>query len=242
MFQSKRFPLKSLAIFSKSLSSLTDDEKKNIQIIEYQNFSLKDFDKLYNLLLKTDKYSFYCGLIGLRRITSELENFEFFNSPEVICLLIRIASNESDQYAQYESLWILSNLASGEGKLIETMTLNGVLIVVIKTLDHENEEVKMQALWCLSNIISDNQKYRDCLINVGIIDKLLLIINNCSKDCKEIVIWTIANIFRVKPWLEWELFLKVFGDLLSIIKDEKEISENLTNALSLLYVYSSKII
>ena len=242
LFQSKRFPSLSLSSFEKSKQNLSSEQIQTLKTYESQHYTIKDFPALYSLL-KLDRFSIYCGLIGFRKLTLEIDNFSFFSSleaSEFIAPLIKLASNQNDLYAQFESLWILSNLASGEGIIIDQLTENGIVLVLVQIIDHENEEIKMQGLWGLANIISEKPELRDCLLNVGIIDKLLKILRVCSRNCKEIVIWLISNIYKSKPWVEWEMFLKIFDELVQIVKEEKGKSEILENSLSLIYIYSSK--
>jgi len=241
LFQSKRFPSLSLSSFENSKQNLTSEQIQTLKTYESQKYTIKDFPSLYSLL-KLDRFSIYCGLIGFRKLTSDIDNFSFFSSleaSEFIAPLIKLAANQKDLYAQFESLWILSNLASGEGTIIDQLTENGIVLVLVQIIDHENEEIKMQGLWGLANIISEKPELRDCLLNVGIIDKLLKILKFCGRNCKGVVIWLLSNIYKSKPWVEWELFLKTFDELVQIVKEEKGKSEILENSISLIYIYSS---
>ena len=211
---------------------------------ETQKYSIDDFDRLYSLLLQPHKLSIYCGLIGFRKLTLDIENSELysnFENDDFISYIIQMASNPKDQYMQYESLWIISNLALGEESLINKLAQKGSLLVLIQILNHDNEQIKMQGLWGIANIISEKQEFRDSLINAGIIDKLLNILKSCSKTCKEITIWTLSNIYKMKPWVEWELFMSIFDVLIQVMKEEQNECENLGNAMTLFYLYSSEI-
>lgn len=206
---------------------------------------LGDYEHLLGLLLKKEKVSEYCGLIGIRKLVSEVEDYDFFPEMDIsplVSLLLGKASDPSDEYAQFESLWVLSNLAGGEEELVDFLTGKGVLLAFTQAMESKNEHVQSQAIWGIANIVSEKRNLRESLVNIGIIDKLAAIWRRCGKECKEVVIWAIANIFKMRPFLEWEAFRKIFEDLLRVVKEEGDSeSENLVNAMSVFYIYSSLV-
>lgn len=224
---------------------MTAEEIETLQIYEGQTFIIQDLENLYTLLLKPDQLSIYCGLIGIRKITMLYEDFDFsqnFNMKSFIGFLIKKVSNSFDYYEQYECLWILSNLACGNEKIIIMLEENGVLFVFVNALSSENEKIIGQGLWGLANIIIEKPQFRDSLINIGIMDKLRILMTKCDAVCREILLWTISNIFKTKPYLEFELFEKVFEELCFVLKEGKMNSEDLENVLSIFYLYSSNLI
>ena len=244
LFQSKRFPPLGLSKFPSSSALLTANELSNLQIFEGRQYQLSDFETLFSLLSKSEPYSRYCGLIGLRKLFIENdENDDFFENSksfsDFLRIILNLASYQNDLYAQYESLWILSNLTVYKGDLIGFLVDQGVLLILNQNIDHENEKIRELSIWGLANIIAEQQTYRDCLINAGIVGRLVKVLRKCGKECKEIVIWAISNIFKMKPLLEWELFLQIYDEFLIVIKEETTPSENMISALSLVYIYTS---
>ena len=244
LFQSRRFPPLGLSKFPSSEALLTPDELSNLQIAEGQKYYLSDFETLFSLISKSEAYSRYCGLIGLRKLFVEndenddlFENSKFFS--DFFKTILNLASNQNDLYAQYESLWILTNLTVCGGDLIGFLVDQGVLLILNQNIDNENEKIRELSIWGLANIIAEQQTYRDCLLNAGIVGKLVKVLRKCGEKCKEIVVWAISNIFKMKPLLEWELFIQIYDELLVIIKEETTPNENLISALSLLYLYTS---
>ena len=130
-------------------------------------------------------FSLYCGLIGFRKFFSKIDDYEFFPDLDLsglLTILINLASNPNNLYAQYESMWILSNLATGDERIVDNLAEKGALLLFTMNCDSENEEIQRLGFWALANIICEKQNFRDSLINIGIIDKFKKILKNCGKE------------------------------------------------------------
>ena len=245
LFQSKRFFSLTLSKFPASSLRLSANQRYKLQIIELEDrkYEFSDFETLFSLLSESEAYSRSCGLIGLRKLFRENnKNDNFFedykNLSNFLRIILKMAKNQDDLYAQFESFWILSNLPLFKGDFMGFLVDQGVLLILLENIDHKNVEIREFSIWGLANILHKHQIYRKRLLKLGIVGKLVNFLKKSGEECKEIAFWTIFNIFITKPTLEWQLFIQIYDELLVIIKEETTSNENLISALSLLVHYT----
>jgi len=73
---------------------------------------------------------------------------------------------------QFESLWVLTNIASGTQAQTKSIIESGSIPSLIKLINSKDDEIKEQAIWTLSNIAGDNYEHRDFLVHNGIVPAL----------------------------------------------------------------------
>lgn len=73
---------------------------------------------------------------------------------------------------QFESLWVLTNIASGTRAQTQSVIDSGSIPSLIRLIDSKDDEIKEQAIWTLSNIAGDNYEHRDVLVEHGLIPAL----------------------------------------------------------------------
>ncbi|KAJ6235500.1 importin subunit alpha-4 [Anaeramoeba flamelloides] len=108
----------------------------------------------------------------------------------------------NDQFLQFESAWILSNICSGEHEECEYVVDLGVIPIFNKLLKSEDPNILEQSCWALSNISGDCIEYRDLILEQkGVIDNLINIIKSPSSnlDIIQNTNWCLSNLCRGKP-------------------------------------------
>ncbi|KAJ3448605.1 importin alpha [Anaeramoeba flamelloides] len=108
----------------------------------------------------------------------------------------------SDQFLQFESAWILSNICSGEHEECEFVVDLGIIPIFNELLKLEDPDIIEQSCWALSNISGDCIEYRDLILKQkGFIDNLINIIKSPSSnlDIIQNANWCLSNLCRGKP-------------------------------------------
>ncbi len=170
---------------------------------------LSKFQEIINAFHSQDIKQKYGGLVGIRKLLSLpsspiQELIDIGIIPELIALL-----DNSPAEFQYESLWCLTNIASGTSDQANSIVVKGGIPKIIKLMDSSIEELKNQATWIIGNLASDSPKIRDSLIREKVFDKLLTILASTNqpqliKQCN----WAMSSFFRVKPIPPYELVKK----------------------------------
>lgn len=73
----------------------------------------------------------------------------------------------------FESLWILTNVASGNTAQTQTVIDANAIELAIKLIDSSDTNIREQAIWLLGNIAGDSPKTRDLVLDSGILQPLL---------------------------------------------------------------------
>mgnify|MGYP003386439852 CR=1 FL=1 len=133
------------------------------------------------------------------RVLSSCEDNPFIQDIvdcNVIERFITFLKYDSFTKLQYESVWILSNIASRETQYVDMLVNAGILPRLLHLLDSKEDEVVGQTVWCVSNIVGDGVKSRDICIENSIYAKILVIIQNTKdKLTLQNCAWCLRNFF-----------------------------------------------
>ncbi|KAG0007819.1 Importin alpha subunit (Karyopherin alpha subunit) (Serine-rich RNA polymerase I suppressor protein) [Entomortierella chlamydospora] len=107
---------------------------------------------------------------------------------------------------QYETAWVVTNIAAGTTAQTERLVEAGILAPLIHNLRVSRcVHVQTQTIWALGNISGDGPPYRDLILRSGALDVILQLIEMCedptvAKDQKymilRIAVWCVSNLCR----------------------------------------------
>ena len=74
----------------------------------------------------------------------------------VVPRLVQFLNVNDNEQLQFETAWVLTNIASGTSSHIEELIKHDVISSLIKLLSSDNPDVANQAVWTLGNISGDS--------------------------------------------------------------------------------------
>ena len=235
-YRSKLFAQKRLKITMnvESTNSLKNTLSIPLELFETCNnmkIELSQFPEIIKAFRTQDKIEKYKGLVGIRKLLS-LQNspiqelIDIGITPDLISLL-----DDSPPEFQYESLWCLTNIATGTSDQSNSIVVKGGLPKIIKIMDSNIEELKSQVTWLIGNLATDCAKIRDALIKEKAFDKLIT--NLASTNNQQLIkttIWAISNFFKVKPCPPFDVVKKCIKMIARVMINFPEDKEFLSDS------------
>ncbi|KAI9340807.1 armadillo-type protein [Zopfochytrium polystomum] len=140
---------------------------------------------------------------------------------------------ESTDSIQYETCWVITNIAAGLSEHTKSIYEAGMVEPLIGLLSSRSEQVRVQAAWALGNIAGDCKTFTQMLLDKGIMSPLLHIPTmttyNYKKDCQalHVVCWVIANLCRWdnKDWGQIQPAFPLLTDTVMNCRDDDVLSE-----------------
>ncbi|KAL9643891.1 hypothetical protein ABK040_013302 [Willaertia magna] len=211
-------------------------EKKKMEKKIIENVEKNNLQKILEALQSNDINLQLDGAVQVRKLLSMEKNPPIDDVLEsgILPILVNFLSFNAQPLLQFESVWAITNIASGKSFHTETVVNSGVVPTLIKLLQSPCDDVVEQSIWALGNIAGDSSKFRDYVLKLGALQPLLQIIaNNPKITILRNAAWTLSNFCRGKPAPEKSLVspsLPVLAHLL--YHSDEEIVCDTTWALS----------
>ncbi|KAJ6243067.1 importin alpha [Anaeramoeba flamelloides] len=137
-----------------------------------------------------------------------------------VAYLLEFLEDDNDPELQFESAWVLTNVASGNSLQTQFLVDFQGIPAFIRLLSSPNENVLDQSIWALGNIAGDCVAYRDEILDFGVFPKLLEIVQTVKqKSIIKNTIWTISNLVRRNPLPPLKITQEAFPIFTSLIQD-----------------------
>jgi len=135
--------------------------------------------------------------------------------PRFVALLKEVSRPD----VQFESAWVLTNIASGTADQTRIVVEHGALPLFVELLQSPNEDVREQAVWALGNIAGDCANFRDLVLQSGGLSAIMRLFSITTRaSLIRNATWTLSNLCRGKPPppLEWVTpAMPTFANLIS---------------------------
>ncbi|CUG90062.1 importin alpha homolog, putative, partial [Bodo saltans] len=162
-------------------------------------------------------------------------------------LCFEILSHAADTKVVFETLWIVTNIASGNLQHTTAVIDAQCHLPIITLLTHSDPQVMEQAAWAVGNIAGESAATRDILLQLRcsngctLFEQLVqmydLIVKEELADKKNrwtpkaVVVWVISNLCRGKPQPSLELVRPCFPFLRRVIREAVDHKEALIDAM-----------
>ncbi|KAG0353861.1 Importin alpha subunit (Karyopherin alpha subunit) (Serine-rich RNA polymerase I suppressor protein) [Gamsiella multidivaricata] len=164
---------------------------------------------LYNLLASGVYEQQLLGMVRIRKYLSlqdVLPRIDNVLALDCVNFFIAFLNMSDCPDLQYETAWVVTNIAAGTTAQTERLVEAGILAPLIHNLRVSRcVHVQTQTIWALGNISGDGPPYRDLILGSGALDVILQLIEMCddpsvAKDQKymilRIAVWCVSNLCR----------------------------------------------
>ncbi|KAF9925304.1 Importin alpha subunit (Karyopherin alpha subunit) (Serine-rich RNA polymerase I suppressor protein) [Linnemannia zychae] len=164
---------------------------------------------LYNLLASGNYEQQLLAMVRIRKYLSlqdVLPRIDHVLALDCIHFFITFLNMSDCPDLQYETAWVVTNIAAGTTAQTEKLVEAGILAPLIHNLRVSRcVHVQTQTIWALGNISGDGPPYRDLILGSGALEVILQLIEMCedpsvAKEQKymilKIAVWCVSNLCR----------------------------------------------
>ncbi|EFX72134.1 hypothetical protein DAPPUDRAFT_111092 [Daphnia pulex] len=156
-----------------------DDEPlsplETTNLVAAANMSIED---IVNGINSGDENMELTATHAARQILSRERNppIDLLVDANIVPKLVEFLSRVNNSDLQFESVWALTNIASGTSDQTKVVVSAGAVAGLISLLGSSHPDLAEEALWALGNIAGDGPELRDHVIKLGIIKPLITLI------------------------------------------------------------------
>lgn len=119
----------------------------------------------------------------------------------LVPIILQFLKNDNDPRLQFESLWTLTNVSSGDSQQCKEVIDAGAVPEFVRLMDSPNTNVAEQAVWALGNIAGDNPGARDMVLGLGAVtavQRMLAGPHAATVSVLRNLTWATSNLCRGK--------------------------------------------
>lgn len=177
------------------LDTYKDLNLKNFILFEEQR-ELEQIDYL-SLLFSENIYDQHKGVIGLRKLISKQAiPFQVIIDQGCLQKLINFADQTNYLHLQFDSIWILANIASGEHKECQFLVNKGLIQVFEAQLGSPYMHILENIYWGLGNIAGECVEYSRMIFNSKIPRILMKTYKNLDYTNQKTICWMFSIILK----------------------------------------------
>ena len=149
--------------------------------IKKSRYSSRSIKSLFNDINHGSLVAQFNAITNIRNMLADTDRDLNTDSRQIINAnmipkLLNFAQKASRPALQYESLWILSNIASGLQQHTKCIIQhNGHKIIIDSLANSDHYQIKDNAVWALGNIAGEGKELATLLIENGILDHIMRI-------------------------------------------------------------------
>jgi len=134
---------------------------------------------------------------------------------------------------QFEALWAICNIVSGDQEQTQAMVNLDVVPIVTRIIkESTNNDVLEQGIWTLGNVAGDSPPKRDACLQAGALLAILPILEQNYErkiSCTRNAVWAISNLCRGRPKPDMRNLRPALPVIANVLKSDDQ--EVLTDAL-----------
>ena len=188
-------------------AELVWNEEMNImdyfQILNKTEYNRTHFDVLGQLALSNEQHKVLFGVVGLRKLLSLIDNppIQNFINAGLIPVFLKLSLDESLPRLQFEVLWWLTNIASGNSNQVKSLVDGKAIPVFIKFLGSQHKNIVEQSIWALGNVAGESSHFKAKILDEKAIKGLgsIFSVSEADSALARNWAWCITNLLRGKP-------------------------------------------
>lgn len=180
------------------------------ELNEHVNY-LNDLPQISQLIQSNDRTLQMEATVKVRRLLSVEKNMPIQEVIDagLIPRFVTFLTFDHDPELQFESEWILTNIAYGNAEQTQELIKHDAVRNFVHLLKSSNKDVREQAVWALGNISGESTKLRDLVLQQDVF-VLSTVLKFCTEkvrsrsSMRSIATWTLSNLMKGKPQPEFE--------------------------------------
>lgn len=182
--------VKSTAADSYTVEQAVEAYQQDMDLMEYfkvinkTKFELPHFLLLIEYLCTKEEHKILFGVVGIRKLLSLVDNPPIQNviDANLLPVLLSLIGRTDIPRLQFEVLWCLTNIASGQAEHVQALIDKGVVPIFISLLGSPHANIVEQSIWALGNIAGEDSYYKGLILKEGAIKPLATILSKAEKN------------------------------------------------------------
>ncbi len=175
---------------------------------------------------------------GIQNVVEKVVN------EDILEQLAGLIKSNDDYILKYNAIWCFVNICCGNSEHVTQAIDSGILKIVFEVIengvtsnpdkgfDSKQLDLICECCWLLGNIAGDSAEHRDTILERNAADTIVKLLKlDDNQKLKLDGSWTLSNLVSKKPSPFWNQISETFQWFCSVIKDKKNDSEVLMNAL-----------